>query len=261
MGMQYIKNNNLIVFSLVILAFLAMGTITFAPKNAQADACTIQWVNNQYVGNCNVSNGYTDNYNYNNYNNPTPIIYSISPNHVGRGIGSITISINGNNFIQSSVVKWNGSNRNTTYLNPSLLTVQLSSYDLSNSGTNSITVFNSGASNGGLSNTINFTVDNSYYVNGNTQNNNSSSTRNYRNTNSSTTSTTTSNDTSNTSNASDNNNAGSLAANALYGTKENGFLPSSLLQWIFFIILVLLAIVLWRRVYLANREPTPLKHA
>lgn len=52
-----------------------------------------------------------------------------------------------------------------------------------------------------------------------------------------------------------------LAANAVFG--ENGFLPSGLLQWILFAIIILIAIILARRVFGRKDKyhQAPLKHA
>lgn len=53
---------------------------------------------------------------------------------------------------------------------------------------------------------------------------------------------------------------GSLAANALLGS--NSFMPSGLLQWIFFIVLIVSIIYLWRYVYGKHKYLSePLKHA
>ena len=50
----------------------------------------------------------------------------------------------------------------------------------------------------------------------------------------------------------------SLSANSL----SSGFMPSSLLGWIFLLILIYLAVTLWRKVYVTDAEKNkPLKHA
>lgn len=53
----------------------------------------------------------------------------------------------------------------------------------------------------------------------------------------------------------------SLSANAI--SARSGFLPSGLLQWIFFAILILLIVILVRKILGADKkyEQTPLKHA
>jgi hypothetical protein len=104
----------------------------------------------------------------------------------------------------------------------------------------------------------------------NIQSSNNQSNNNYNNTTSSTsnntsrtdntnssvnnTTTETKNQTTNEKSVSD------LAAGAIFGT--NAFLPSSLLQWFFFAILVLLGVILWRKLYVSDEDKkTPLKHA
>jgi len=56
-------------------------------------------------------------------------------------------------------------------------------------------------------------------------------------------------------------NYGSLAANALFGS--NGFMPSGLVQWIFFVLLILAIIFLWRYVHHSEEKyrSEPMKHA
>ena len=57
-----------------------------------------------------------------------------------------------------------------------------------------------------------------------------------------------------------NENYGSLAANALLGS--DSFMPSGLVQWIFFIILVIAIVFLWRYVHAEDKYMSePLKHA
>ena len=58
-----------------------------------------------------------------------------------------------------------------------------------------------------------------------------------------------------------NENYGSLAANALFGS--NSFMPNGLIQWIFFIILITAIIFLWRYVHRSKDiyMSEPLKHA
>lgn len=86
-------------------------------------------------------------------------------------------------------------------------------------------------------------------------------TSNTSGTNNSNTSTTNTTNATGTTNQSDNgNNVGNLAAGAIFG--YNAFLPSSIFQWLFLAILILLAVVLWRKLYVSESDKeTPLKHA
>ncbi len=70
--------------------------------------------------------------------------------------------------------------------------------------------------------------------------------------------TTTKSDSSDTSDTNDN--YSDIAANALYGS--NSFMPTGIVQWIFFVILILAIIFLWRCVYAEEKYMSePLKHA
>ena len=55
--------------------------------------------------------------------------------------------------------------------------------------------------------------------------------------------------------------ANTLAANVVFG--ENKFMPSGILEWMFFGIIILIIVILTRRVFSRNKEfeKTPLKHA
>jgi 6-phosphogluconolactonase len=65
--------------------------------------------------------------------------------------------VNGLNFVASSVVRWNGSDRPTTFSSDSQLTAQISASDIAAAGTVGVTVFNP-APGGGSSNTSTFTI-------------------------------------------------------------------------------------------------------
>src|SRR5438309_8922 len=49
-------------------------------------------------------------------NNPKPNLSSLSPRSATVGNPGFTLTVNGSNFISSSVVRWNGSNRPTTFI-------------------------------------------------------------------------------------------------------------------------------------------------
>jgi hypothetical protein len=52
----------------------------------------------------------------------------------------------------------------------------------------------------------------------------------------------------------------SLAANAIFG--DGSFLPNTLAEWLLLAILILLAVVLWRRIWVTDAQRNaPLKHA
>jgi hypothetical protein len=71
-----------------------------------------------------------------------PILRSISPSTVPAGSSAQSITLTGTNFFSDSQVQFNGSNRPTTFASATQLTVQLSSSDLAQAGSQSLTVVN-----------------------------------------------------------------------------------------------------------------------
>jgi hypothetical protein len=92
--------------------------------------------------------------------NPVPVLLSINPNTATAGSPALTLTLNGSNFIAGSVVRWNGSNRPTTFVSASQLTAQLPATDLLNAGAAQVTVFNppNAGVGGGTSNALPFTI-------------------------------------------------------------------------------------------------------
>ena len=92
-------------------------------------------------------------------NNPLPTITSLSPASATVGGPAFTLTVNGTDFVDgASTVRWNGSDRATTYVSSTQLTASISAADIATVGTASVTVFNS-APGGGTSNAMTFTID------------------------------------------------------------------------------------------------------
>lgn len=89
--------------------------------------------------------------------NPIPSLVSISPNSATAGGPAFTLTVNGSGFVNGSVVRWNGSNRATTFVSGAQLTAQISATDIAAAGAASVTVFNP-TPGGGLSNPLTFTI-------------------------------------------------------------------------------------------------------
>ena len=89
--------------------------------------------------------------------NPQPSITTLSPASIPVGTATLTLTINGTGFINSSTVSFNGSQRTTTFVNSGQLTITLSVSDLTVAGTFPVTVTNP-SPGGGTSNTVNFAV-------------------------------------------------------------------------------------------------------
>lgn len=90
--------------------------------------------------------------------NPAPGASSISPTSAPAGSRAVTLTVTGSGFISSSVVRWNGADRATTYKSSTQLTAEISPADLANAGSAQVTVFNP-APGGGVSGSLVFTVN------------------------------------------------------------------------------------------------------
>jgi YVTN family beta-propeller protein len=88
--------------------------------------------------------------------NPVPTINSLDENCVPAGGHAFNLGVSGSNFVASSIVRWNGSDRPTTVLysfGTPLLSAQISASDIAAAGTAAVTVFNP-APGGGSSNPL-----------------------------------------------------------------------------------------------------------
>lgn len=90
-------------------------------------------------------------------NNPVPSLTTISPSTTAAGGGPFTLTVNGSNFISSSTVHWNATDRTTTFVSATQLTAAITSTDIASPGTPQVTVFNP-APGGGTSSAVMFTI-------------------------------------------------------------------------------------------------------
>ncbi len=86
-----------------------------------------------------------------------PTLASLSPSFLAAGGAAFTITVTGANFTNSSVVRWSGSDRLTTFVSSTQLTAAIPASDIAAAGTASVTVFNL-PPGGGLSNALTFTI-------------------------------------------------------------------------------------------------------
>jgi uncharacterized protein YdgA (DUF945 family) len=91
--------------------------------------------------------------------NPIPTISSLSPSSATAGGAAFTLTVNGSDFVSDSVIRWNGTDRTTTYVSATQVTAAITSEDIAAAGTASVTVFNP-APGGGTSNAQTFTINN-----------------------------------------------------------------------------------------------------
>lgn len=71
-----------------------------------------------------------------------PVVNGFSPVLTQAGGGDFTLTLNGNGFYPESVVRWNGSDRTTTYISKTELTALISAADIATAGMINVTVFN-----------------------------------------------------------------------------------------------------------------------
>ncbi|MFN0086544.1 MAG: IPT/TIG domain-containing protein [Blastocatellia bacterium] len=91
--------------------------------------------------------------------NPSPTLIALSPNSALAGSPSFSLTVNGSNFVSTAVVRWNGSNRTTTFISGTQLTAVIPASDVAAAGTASVSAQNP-APGGGISNTLTFTINN-----------------------------------------------------------------------------------------------------
>jgi hypothetical protein len=98
---------------------------------------------------------------------PVPAITSLVPNTAVAGGAGFNMIVNGSNFLNTSVVLWNGGNRVTTFVSATQLSAAVTAADIAAVGTASVRVFTpnvalpgstSGAPVGTTSNALTFTI-------------------------------------------------------------------------------------------------------
>lgn len=91
--------------------------------------------------------------------NPAPRLDLLLPASAVAGGGGIALTVKGGGFLPASRIRWNGTDRATTFVSAGELTAQISAGDLAAAGIASVTVFSPGPG-GGLSNTLAFGINN-----------------------------------------------------------------------------------------------------
>jgi hypothetical protein len=89
--------------------------------------------------------------------NPVPVSSSLSPASAVAGGAGLTLIVNGSGFVASSVVRWNGATRTTTFVSATQLRAAIAAADLATARTVSVSVFTP-TPGGGTSGTLSFTV-------------------------------------------------------------------------------------------------------
>jgi subtilisin len=88
---------------------------------------------------------------------PAPVATSLSPSSVNAGSAAFDLTVNGSNFVPSSVIRWNGANKTTTFISATQLRAAIAAADVATAGSASVTVFTP-APGGGTSAALAFTI-------------------------------------------------------------------------------------------------------
>jgi uncharacterized protein (TIGR03437 family) len=91
-------------------------------------------------------------------NNPVPTLASLSPNAAFKGDPAFLLTVTGTNFVPTSVVRWNGADRVTTFVSATQLQAAILDSDLAAEGMIDVTIFNPTPA-GGASNAVKFAVN------------------------------------------------------------------------------------------------------
>ncbi len=89
--------------------------------------------------------------------NPTPAITQLTPSSLPPGSPGFNLSVFGTSFIQGSVVRWNGLDRETTFISSGELVAAIPAADVAAAGSAQVTVFNP-PPGGGVSNALVFAI-------------------------------------------------------------------------------------------------------
>lgn len=89
--------------------------------------------------------------------NPLPTISSMSPSSATAGDAAFALTVIGANFVPSSTVLWNGSDRSATFVSSTTLQAPISTADIATASTVSVTV-STPAPGGGTSGGVSFTI-------------------------------------------------------------------------------------------------------
>jgi subtilisin family serine protease len=88
---------------------------------------------------------------------PLPVATSLSPVQALAGTAGLSLTVNGSGFVASSVVRWNGAERATTFVSATQVRAVIDAADLAVAGSADVTVFTP-SPGGGTSAPLTFTI-------------------------------------------------------------------------------------------------------
>jgi uncharacterized protein (TIGR03437 family) len=77
-----------------------------------------------------------------------PVIDHITPAKADVGAGALTLAVSGSGFVAGTVIRWNGQNRPTHFVDSSNVTADIPASDLTTSGRAAVAAFNASAGGG-----------------------------------------------------------------------------------------------------------------
>jgi len=86
-----------------------------------------------------------------------PVLSLMTPSRNRAGAADFTVTVFGANFANNAVVRWNGSDRATSFVSSNRLTATITTADVAGTGSASVTVFNPTA--GATSDALTFTIE------------------------------------------------------------------------------------------------------
>jgi sugar lactone lactonase YvrE len=94
-------------------------------------------------------------------NQPVPVLTSLTPSSAAAGGPAFSLTVNGSNFVSSSLVVWNGAFRTTTFVSGTQLTAAITAADIASPGTAQVAVISLALnpSQFGTSNALTFTTN------------------------------------------------------------------------------------------------------
>lgn len=88
-----------------------------------------------------------------------PLVSSMTPGSATAGAAPFTLTVNGSNFSTSSTVRWNGADRQTTYVSATQLQAAIPAADVGAAGTAVVTAYTPGTGGGASPTSLTFTIN------------------------------------------------------------------------------------------------------
>jgi subtilase family serine protease len=90
--------------------------------------------------------------------NPVPTLTSLTPSGAAAGSPGFTLVVDGADFVDGAVVRWNGSPRSTTFVDAGRLTASIAAADIAVAGSASVSVVNPAPGGGPSPAALTFTI-------------------------------------------------------------------------------------------------------